>query len=233
MKKTLALLVPLLLCSSAFAKDYGVQGNVWEITEIDIRQVLMAEVAQANWESPKQELQESAKNYLTNLPKRYLPEPTETAIAWMDPSFVLQEDIKVPFKKHDGEYAWRVLHKAGTKVNPLDTVTPPTAMFFFDGSVPEQLKLAKDVLALEPNRIVPIEAGAGDLKTVNEYLGRGAFHGNDALIARFEVKYLPTLLYPGTGAKKSYLAVHSFARPFSASSVVDTWAIRGNATPKK
>lgn len=223
MKKTLALLLPLLLSGAALAKDYGVHGNVWEITEVDIRKVLMTEVAQADWEGPKKELQESAKNYLSNLPKRFLPEPAETSIAWFDPSFVLQEDIKVPFKRHDGEYAWRVLYAAGSKVNPLETISPATAMFFFDGSVPEQVELVKKVLKLEPNRIVPVEAGAGDLQEVNEQLGRGAFHANDAMIARFEVKYLPTLLYPGKGDKRTFLAVHSFARPFDETAVVNAW----------
>lgn len=233
MKKTIALLAPLLIAGAAIAKDYGVHGNLWEITEVDVRVLLMTEVANADWSGPKRELEDSAKNYLTNLPKRFLPEPAETGIAWMDPSFELQEDINVPFKRHDGEYAWRVLHKAGTKVNPLDRITPATAMFFFDGSVPEQVELAKHVLSLEPNRIVPVEAGAGDLQQVNNALGRAAFHANDSMIGRFEIKYLPTLLYPGTGQHKSYLAVHSFARPFDANAVASAWPILGHSAIQK
>lgn len=219
-------------CSVVQAKDYGVQGTVWEITEVDVRQLLMTEVANADWEGPRKEMEASAHSYLDNLPKRQMPEPSTNTIAWVDPSFTLEEDIKVPYKGLDGKYAWRILHKAGTKVNPLDRIQPATAMLFFDGSVPEQVKLVKQALALEPNRVVPVEAGAGNLKDVNEELGRGAFHADDALLKRFEIRYLPTLMYPGSGAKKGFVELSSFARPFDAGAVIRSWPSLTRTAPK-
>lgn len=216
----------LMLASFSFgaaAKDYGVHANTWEIIEVDIRQLLMSQVAKADWGKARNEMEESAKSYLENLPKRNLPEPVKDITAWMDPSFTLQEDIKIPYKGFDGKYSWRILHKAGTKVNPLDKMQPATAMLFFDGAVPEQVKMVKAVLAIEPNRIVPVEAGSGNLKEVNESLGRGAFHADDSMINRFEIRYLPTLMYPGSGAKKGFIELRSFAQPFNAKAIVASW----------
>lgn len=223
MRKSLLALAIAAAALPTFAKDYGVQGNVWKITEIDVRQLLISEVSKGQWDSAKSDLKDSANKYLENLPKRNLPEVDVTKVAWVDPSFVLEEDIKVPYKDFAGNYSWRILHKAGTRVNPLDKISPSTAMLFFDGSVPAQVALVKQVLAKEPNRVVPVEAGSGNLKEVNEQIGRGVFHADDPLVNRFEVRYLPTLVYPGSGAKRGFIEVTSYARPFDAAAVIKSW----------
>ncbi len=54
---------------------------------------------------------------------------------WYDPSFTLTKDIKLP----DG----KILHKAGTKVNPLDHMVFDRELIFIDGRSQEQVEWLK------------------------------------------------------------------------------------------
>lgn len=223
MKKTLFLLSLATAAGIACAKDYGVQGNIWPIAEVDIRQLLVEDAARVDWSKPQQQVKESAERYLDNLPKRQLPVAERTETAWFDPSIVLTSDIQAPVKQPNGSYAWQVLHPKGTRVNPLEKYRPVTAMLFVDGSQEDQLKLVQQVLAREQNRIVVVEAGAGSIQTMNETLKRPVFYANDALINRFQVRYLPSLVYPGEGAQQLYIGVTAFAAPYDAEQVVQAW----------
>lgn len=229
----LTLLV--LLCTSclANAKDLGVQGNLWPITEVDIRQLLLESASRTDWDAVNKLAVDSAKNYLGNLPKRTLTEPPETSVTYFDPSLVLTSDIQAPVKQADGKIEWQLLAAKGSKVNPLDTYRPATAFFLFDGSKQEQLDLLKDVLAAGNDRIVPVEAGAGDLKELGDTFKRPIFHANDAFINRFQVRYLPTLVFPGEGTNSRSIGVAAFAQPFSAPAVIASWGAVAPVNPKQ
>lgn len=216
---SLALLCPLF----APAKDLGVQGMVWPITELDIRQMMVESAGRTDWTAAQDELKDSAKHYLERLPKRMLGSPDKTQTAWFNPSIVLSSDIQVPVKQSDGAYTWQVLAPKGSKVNPLEKYRPLTALFFFDSANADQLKMVQEVLAREPDRIVPIEAGAGDLKVVHELLARPVFYANDAMMNRFQIRYLPSLVYPGEGAQELLLGVTSFAAPYPSDEVLRAW----------
>ncbi len=216
-------LAVLGLSASVHARDFGVQGNVWDIVEVDIRQMLVESASRVDWEGVGKEVQESAKTYVDRLPKRSLPIVEKTSTLWVDPSIVLTSDIQVPVEQPDGSLRWQLLHAKGTKVNPLESVRPTTAFFFFDGSDERQVELLKEVLKREPNRIVPVEAGAGSIRKTNELLGRPIFHGQDAMMNRFQVRYLPSLVYAGYGQYQNYLGVTSFGLPFSSTEVITAW----------
>lgn len=231
MKKLLFGIALATAASVTLAKDYGVQGNQWPVTEVDIRQMMVAAAAKVDWSQAQNQVKESAQHFMENLPKRHLPLADKTQTDWFDPSIVLTSDIQVPVKQADGTYAWQVLYPKGTRVNPLEQYRPVTAMLFFDGSQEDQVKLVQQVLAKEPNRIVVVEAGAGDLKTLNEALKRPVFYANDQLINRFQVKYLPSLVYPGDGAERLYIGITSFGLPFDANQVVQSWPALRPAAP--
>ena len=221
--------IALSLCLVALApflsaKDYGVQGNVFEIIEKDIRQSLMESAADADWKKAADEAQESAKTYIDRLPKRGFGTADKTFTTWVDPSMVLSSDIQAPMQQPDGSYAWRVLHPKGTRVNPLQYSRPITGMFFFDGSKPEQVELLRELLEKEPFRLVPVEAGAGNLNTLSGDFQRPIFYASDAMLSRFQVRHLPSLLYPGDGERNLYLGVTAYAMPFSAATVLKTWS---------
>lgn len=234
MTKSLLSLALLASCAfAAHAKDYGVQGNVWPVTEVDVRQLLVESASRVDWSGPQAELKAAAENYLDRLPKRNLPVSDKTVTQWFDPSVVLSSDIQMPVKQSDGTYQWRLMYPKGTKVNPLEKYRPVTAMLFVDSADEEQRRLVDSVLALEPNRIVIVESGQGSVKEMNDALKRPIFHAPDAMLSRFQVRNTPTLVYAGEGDQRLYLGITSFARPFDASQVVYTWPALRPAVPTK
>lgn len=212
-----------LAAAGSFAKDLGVQGTVYPIVERDIRQMMVEQAAQVEWDKVQEEVQAGAKAYLDNLPKRALPPAAQTQTVWMDPSIVLTSDIQVPVKGPDGTFKWQVLAAKGTRVNPLEQNRPVTAMLFFDGSDPDQLAAVAKVLEAEPMRITPVEAGKGSVRESHEKLARPVFHANDAMVSRFQLRHLPSLVYPGSGARSLYLGITSFAAPYLPSEILAAW----------
>lgn len=211
------------MCQVAPSKDLGVQGNVWPIIEVDIRQLMLEDAAKANWSKVQEEVQDKAKSYLDRLPKRHLPNVDVTKTEWFDPSIELQSDIQAPVRLQDGSFAWQVLARKGTRVNPLHKIRPTQALFFYDGGSDEQLKLVKKLAVKEPERLMFIEAGTGSVKDVSESLNLPIYHANDAMLQRFQVVYLPSMVYPGAGEKGDYLGVTAFAFPYNLEEVLLTW----------
>jgi conjugal transfer pilus assembly protein TraW len=232
MQKLSALLFLLLVAaSSSNAKDFGVAGKVWPITEVDIRRLLVEDAAKVDWTKPQKELQDNAEKYVDNLPKRRLGSPDKTETRWVDPSVVLSSDIQAPVKQADGSIVWQILVPKGTKVNPLEKFRPATAFLLFDGADPAQLKLVREVLAQENTRIIPVEAGAGNVTANNDALRRNTYYANDTMLARFQVRYLPSLVYPGFGPREYYLGTTSYGIPYKVDEVLQTWPSLG-FTPK-
>ncbi len=221
--KSPAAIFLLIACLSVQAKDLGVQGNTWPIVEQDIRQLMVEQAAKTDWSEAQEGVKRAAESYLDRLPKRRLPLVDKTQTSWMDPSIELSSDIQAPVKQPDGTIVWQVLAAKGTRVNPLHQTRPVTAMFLFDGSDEAQLRLAQRLIAREPNRLVFVEAGEGSLKQSSEALSRAVFHASDAMLARFQVKYLPTLIYPGTGSNADYIGVTSYAAPYTENEVLMSW----------
>ncbi|KWU17883.1 hypothetical protein [Burkholderia cenocepacia] len=225
MKKFLLLLALASVSVLAHAKDYGVQANVWPITEIDIRRLLLESAARVDWAKVNQEALDSGKQYLANLPKRQLPSIEHTATTYIDPSIVLTSDIQAPVKQADGSFQWQILYPKGTKVNPLDAVRPHTAFLLFDGANPEQVAMVKAVLARSNDRVVPVEAGGGDLSKLAGDFTHEVFHADDAMIARFQVNFLPSLVFPGTGTNSRSIGVAAFSAPFKPEEVLQSWSV--------
>lgn len=215
-----------LLCAATsplYAKNLGVQGNVWPVVEVDMRQLMIESAARADWSEARDQATNSAKKYLQTLPKRSFPTPEKTVTAWVNPSVTVSSDIQMPVKNASGAYEWQVLAAKGSSYNPLSTVRPATAFLLFDGADEAQVKLVRAALALEPNRLVPVEAGRGDLGTNNKTLGRPVFYASDAMLSRFRVQYLPSVVFPGSGAQELLLGVTSLAPPFKAEELLKAW----------
>lgn len=223
-KAILGLSVVLVAGGIAHGKDYGALGPLYPIIEVDIRQLVLESAARADWARAQDEAQESAKQYLDNLPKRSLPSAAQTNTRWIDPSIVLTSDIQAPVKQADGSYRWEVLVKKGTRFNPLSQVRPRTAMFFYDGSNEQQVKLLNRLLERESLVVVPVEAGSGSVRELSVQTGRPIFHANDALLGRFQVSELPSLVYPGDGFRSLYIGVTAFAEPYDLQTVLSSWS---------
>ena len=220
MKNAVVTFAALSLLTCATAKDLGVAGTTFPIIERDVRQMLVEDATKVDWSQAQDDLKNSAKTFVTNLPKRQYQSVARTQTVWIDPSVVLSSDIQVPVQQADGTYSWKVLAPKGSRVNPLEKFRPVTAFLFFDGSVPSQVELVRQVLAKDATRYVPVEAGQGDVSENNKALRRATFYASDAMLSRFQVQYLPSLVYPGSGQKELFLGNTSFALPYKWQEVV-------------
>lgn len=222
-----ALTMALAFSAPALAHDLGVQGKVWEITEIDIRQLLMESLARANFDELRKEREDSAKNFLDNLPKRQMGIVEKTVTQWIDPSIEIVNDIQtIGEDPETNELAWQSLHKKGTRVNPLLVQRPLTALLFFDGKSKEQLEFVDKVLREdEHGRVVLLESTGVNVGDLTKMFGRPVFYANDQVVERFNITVAPSLLYAGDGEREGYLGLTSFASPFQVSELKAVWEL--------
>lgn len=222
-----ALCIPF----TAHAKDYGVQGQAWPIIEINMTQLLVESASKVDWNTVNTKLAKSSKHYVSGLPPHDLPGVSKTQTVWFDPAITLSADIKIPVKQPDGKYAWMVMYKKGTRVNPLKVEHPVTAMFFFNGKDAAQAKFAEDLYAAHPTRIVLVEAGQGGITASAKKTGTAVFYASSQLLGRFNIQKLPTLLYPGQGEHALRLGETTFAPPFSVAQAAQAWSALATAAP--
>lgn len=207
----------------AHAHDLGTQARVWEISEPDFREAVLAEAAKVDWQQKNKELKDSAQNFTANLPKRALPEADKPETKYIDPSIQLSSDIKIPVKDKDGNYAWQVYYKKGQSLNPLAKVRPVTALLFFDARSPEQVAFAKAATADPMSKIVPLEVSGENFQDVVKDFGRTVFYAYDAQVQRFAITKLPALVYPGSGQYANYIANTTFAKPYRVDAIKAAW----------
>ena len=223
----------LTLSTAASAKDFGVQGTVWNILEQDMREYVVIAASKTDWNAVNEQLTDRTKDFPNTLPKRVWPAVGATSTVWMDPSIELTEDIQAPVKGPDGKLQWQVMIPKGTKVNPLEKMRPASALLFFDGADPAQLELARQALEAFPGKVQPIEAGRGNVIESNEVLKVPVYHAADQVINRFQVRGVPSLVYPGLGDRALYLGNTVFVAPFSPQALRHVWPELGaSSTPR-
>ena len=214
-----AVLLVCVLPTAALAVDLGVQANTWEITERDMRELVLADAAKVDWSKKNDEVKESARNYTANFPKRNLPELDKTETKYLDMSIQLSSDIKIPVKGADGKYTWQVYFKKGQSFNPLTKIRPVEALLYFDARSPDQVAFAKEATKGMFSGVVPIEVSGEKFDETLKQFTRPVFYGFDVQIQRFSITALPALIYPGTGKYSLYMANTVFAKPYSVAEV--------------
>lgn len=221
-----AVLAALLAVSAARelnARELGIQGRVWPIVEIDMRELLIASAARADLSRVGKELRESAERYLDNLPKRTLRRAERTETRWIDPSFVLTEDIRAPIKNAQGDWQWGILYRKGTRFNPLSVQRPYNALFFFNGTVKEEAEFAAALIRQYPATLMLVEASGANPEKLALEFGAPVFSATDAMLARFRIQATPALLYPGEGPQSLMLGLTELAPPYSVAQVEQAW----------
>lgn len=223
MRKLFIFLLFGMSASVSLGRDLGVESRVYEILEKDLRVVLLESAARVNWKVFEDDLKSQAKKFLDSLPARTLPSPPATATRWADPSIELASDIKVPvLDPATGEYRWSVAVAKGTRVNPLETMPLTQALLFFNGNSEEQVAFVAEVLRKYPLAVMPVET-SGNPARHSGILKQPVFYAQDTHLARFAIAHTPTLLYQGTGNRRLFVGVTSFARPYRLSELEQAW----------
>lgn len=133
------LLAIALLPIKASAIDLGIHGASFKITEEPFIQMMKNRMEKIDIESEKDKIQKRAKYKVENPdPVKDIKPATKDRIFYFDPSYTLDKDAVLPCGK--------ILHKAGTRVNPLEYMDLNRRMFFVDGRNNEQIEWLKERL---------------------------------------------------------------------------------------
>lgn len=170
---------------SAAARDYGQQGTVWPVVEPDLLTQIHARLASLEQSGETTRLNEELKRRTIARVNR--PEPVAglmTASAtrrWrFDPTVTLERDI--------ADDKGRVVLAAGTRVNPLDTVSLREPLVFLDGDDAAQLGWASRRFG-EHARLVLVRGAPLELMKARQR--RFYFDQGGSLVKRFGIRAVP------------------------------------------
>ena len=136
MKIIFGFVVLFWVSGSVLGVELGKQGATYEVAEEGFVSMIKGRLASLDLQQHQEAMLRTAKRQvLEPAPVVGLRATSEPREFWYDPSFILTEDIKLP----DG----KILHKAGTKVNPLDHMVFARELIFIDGRSQEQVEWLK------------------------------------------------------------------------------------------
>ena len=152
MKITRCILSILLLTinTTVMAKDFGVKGHLFQIEEQPFLQMIDERLQKVDMEKEKKKMQAITKDRVEN-PRAVegISNADEDRSFYWDPTIVVEKDIILPCGK--------LLHKAGTKLNPLDHENFDRRLFIIDAREQRQvdwLKIKlKENIAAEKHKI--------------------------------------------------------------------------------
>lgn len=187
MRKLLVLSIPMaaLLCPiQAMARDYGQRGTVFPVIERDLLEQIHSRLIQMEQSGETARLNGELKRRTIARVNR--PDPVtgivraSEARRWQfDPTITLAADIRGV----KGE----LIHAAGTRVNPLDSVQLRGDLLFLDGDDPDQLAWA---LKQDADAKLILVKGA-PLELMKARQRRFYFDQGGKLTAKFGIKSVP------------------------------------------
>lgn len=180
----------ILFYRSAFARDLGVRGDIFEIKEPDLLYYIKNKLNQMQQDGSLQAIQdnwkEKYKHTLKN-PKRVegIFRAKEDKVFYYDPTYILEEDIV----DHEG----RIIHYAGYRVNSLDYVSMQHQLVFIDGSDQEQIEWIETLqLKPEDSKIILIDGSPFDL--MEKFSRQIFFDQRGHLTKTLDIKAVPAIV---------------------------------------
>ncbi|EKE01006.1 MAG: hypothetical protein ACD_21C00246G0009 [uncultured bacterium] len=176
--------------STAFAKDLGVWGNVFEVAEQDIREFIYARLRQMQQNGDLEKINTSfiknVKNHtLRPAPVVGLTTTKNPKTFYYDPTYVLTKNIE--------DEKGKIIAKAGTTINPLDTVTLHSVWFFLDADDKRQIQWALE--NAKKHDYVKFILVKGSIKDAGEALGDRIYFDQNGLITKqLGIKHIPCVV---------------------------------------
>lgn len=110
---------------TAQAKDFGTKGHTQQIIEQPFLRMVDERLQKVDIRKEQEKITIIAKDRVNNPPAVNGIDPAiASRIFYFDPTYTLDEDVILPCGK--------ILHKAGTKVNPLEHMDLNRRLFFID-----------------------------------------------------------------------------------------------------
>ena len=139
--RLIILCTVILATLQAFAKDFGVRGHTYQIIEQPFLRMIDERLQKVDMKKEQEKMTAIVKDRVLN-PKAVegLLPATKSRVFYFDPTYTLEEDAVLPCGK--------ILHKAGTKVNPLEHMDLNRRLFFIDSRQVAQVKWLKSQLTV-------------------------------------------------------------------------------------
>jgi conjugal transfer pilus assembly protein TraW len=185
--------VTIITIAQVMAKDFGTNGNVHKIVEQPFLQMIDDRLQKVDMEKEREKMEKLAKDRIHNpLPIETVKPAEKGRVFYYDPTYTLDQDAVLPCGK--------ILHRAGTKVNPLEHMNLERRLFFVDARQNEQIKWLKSKLKeLEneqnseviENKIILV--GGSPLKLEEEMKVNIYYDQNGELTTKFGIKASPAI----------------------------------------
>lgn len=180
----------------AFAKvktlNLGTHGQVYEITENDFEEWLMArlqskEVQKNLTNFTQEQVQRMAERHF-KVTDFYIPEVREYRKRTIDPTITIKHDVK--------DHMGNILYRKGTKVNPFQYTSFSRAYLFINASDTSHINLYKK-LAAENKILIQTFAVKGDIRDFNESVKNAPPAGRPTkqILDRFAIEKLPSFAW--------------------------------------
>lgn len=195
--RLIVLCTVLLVTLQAFAKDFGTKGHTYQIIEQPFLEMIIDRLQKVDMHKEQEKMTIIVKDRVFN-PKAVegLLPAIQHRVFYFDPTYTLDQDIVLPCGK--------VLHKTGTKVNPLEHMDLNRRMFFIDAREKSQVKWLKTQITNPlSNQVEPVEdriilTGGSPFK-LKQTLGQNHenkvyFDQQGELVTKFGIKASPAIV---------------------------------------
>ena len=185
-------MVASIISGSVYAKDFGIHGPVWEITEPSILDLIKSRLTEmeGNGElyTMRDDMQETTKAYVARPhPVKGLSRVTEARQFEVDLSVTLTRDLR----DHRGQ----VFVEAGTRVNPLNYSRFNKRIVFFDGDDPAQVAFALEQ-GNELDTLLVLVNGA-PIELTKAHRRRFYFDQDAQMVTAFNIQRVPSEVFRG------------------------------------
>lgn len=184
-------IVVACITSATRADDLGVIGPVYPIAEKDLLASIETKLRAKERSGELAAIQAQAKKRAI----RSIEEPQPVASlgkAQKARTYYFDPSVVVPYPITDD--AGRALVAAGTRVNPLDTVTLSKRLLFFDARDPQQVRTAKALIDGEGGRIKPILTGGSYMNLMRGWKRAVYYDQDGALVKKLGIHAVPALV---------------------------------------
>lgn len=190
------LLIVFGIVEITMANDLGKLGNTFKIEEEAFTLMMKRKLAEIDMEAERERMQKIAIDRVENpVPVIGITGAGENRTFYFDPTYRLDEDAVLPYGK--------VLHKAGTTVNPLEHMDLNRRLFFIDSREATQVEWLQEQLNNPlPEQKEPVEDRiilvGGSVFKLKEDLGQKHedkvyFDQSGELTMRFGIKHSPAI----------------------------------------
>lgn len=179
-----------ILAPPARAGSLGVIGPVYAIAEEDLLAMIERRLREKQASGELARLREQAvergKQAVTSPAPLALPVARAARTYHLDPSFVLDRDVK--------DASGALLFPAGTRANPLDIVPLTRRLLFFDGRDARQVALAVRLMGRDAGAIKPVLTGGSYLDFMRRWRVPVYYDQRGLLTRRLAIASVPALV---------------------------------------